>query len=90
MINIPKPRPFAQSDDLMFEACDTEIGHFFVSFSPWQTSHEALSKQESNRGEKNLYCLSRARRISENAFGVLAARFWVFHTVLRLKPDSAT
>ena len=36
------------------------------------------------------YRLSRARRVSENAFGILAARFGVFHTMMRLSPVKVT
>jgi len=36
------------------------------------------------------YLLSRARRVSENAFGILAVRFGVFHTMMHLTPDKVT
>ena len=35
------------------------------------------------------YHLSRARQISENVFGILAARFGVFRTPIHLSPDNA-
>ena len=35
------------------------------------------------------YRLSRARRVSENAFGLLASRFCVFHSTFNVRPESA-
>lgn len=49
-------------------------------------------KAEEERWQRRIfdYRLSRARRLSENAFGILTMRFGVFRTCMRLSPDKAT
>lgn len=51
---------------------------------PYSRSNLSIEQQIFN------YRLSRARRIVENAFGILASRFRVFHTDIMLNPEKAT
>ena len=46
--------------------------------------HQGLSREKRILN----YRLSRARRIVENAFGILANRFCVFMTTIHLSPDN--
>lgn len=94
MIHIPPPRPLPQSEDPIFEVSDAAIDHFFVCDDAFPLGKHLMKPYPSKNlsEEKRIfnYRLSRARRISENAFGLLAARFRIFHTVISLKPESVT
>ena len=91
-IHIPPPRSLTQSNDPIFEASDTAIDHFFVCDDAFPLGKHLMkpypSKNLSEERRIFNYRLSRARRISENVFGLLAARFRVFHTMISLKPES--
>ena len=65
--------------------------------SLWGMMHsvlpDTLIKPYPNRGQTEEqqifnYRLSRARRVSENAFGLLASRFRVFHSMFNVRPES--
>lgn len=43
--------------------------------------------QDANKRMFN-YCLSKARRVSENAFGIMCAIFRIFFTPIYLKPET--
>lgn len=93
-LNLPPPRPLPESDDPIFEVPDTPIDYFFVCDDAFPLGKHLMKPYPSrNLSEERRifnYRLSRARRISENAFGLLASRFRVFHTMLCLKPESVT
>ncbi|KAL8569159.1 hypothetical protein ACOMHN_020286 [Nucella lapillus] len=56
------------------------------------SSGAATDPAEIERRKQRLfdYRLSRARRLSENVFGILVAKFGVFQRTMRLSPDNAT
>ncbi|KAL8596868.1 hypothetical protein ACOMHN_060676 [Nucella lapillus] len=56
------------------------------------SSGAATDPAEMERRKQRLfdYRLSRARRLSENVFGILVAKFGVFQRAMRLSPDNAT
>jgi len=77
----------------MNPASDVEIPYFIVGDDAFPMK-PYLMKPYSRRNlcDSELitnYRLSRARRTSENAFGILANVFRIFHTPINLQPDKA-
>lgn len=69
-----------------------EDSHYFIVGDEAFAMQQWLIKPFARRGltrEQQIfnYRLSRARRIVENAFGILAKRFGVFGTTIKLMPD---
>lgn len=92
-LNIPPPSTLLKDDTELLEDWNPVIPHYFVGDEAFALSQNIM-KPYPKRGlteEQRVfnYRLSRARRISENAFGILAAKFRVFHTTLCVKPESA-
>lgn len=85
-LNIPSPMP------LPGENCPVP---FMIAADDAFPLKENIIKPYSNTGlttKKRIfnYRLSRARRIVENAFGILSNRFRVFMTPIGLEPDKVT
>lgn len=84
-LKIPKPRTLPSSDK--------ELPFVFVGDDAFALT-ENFMKPYSQIGltpEQRIfnYRLSRARRIVENAFGILVSRFGVFQRPIALSPDKA-
>ena len=93
-LGVPGPRPLP--------SCNDPIPFFIVGddafpvkpylFKPYPAKRMAdmASMEQERRTERIFnYRLSRARRISENVFVILAARLGVFRPVIHLSPDNA-
>ena len=69
-----------------------DVPYFFVgddAFALRETMMKPYSKRNLNDDERIFnYRLSRARRVVENAFGILANRFQVLLTTMRHKPST--
>ena len=69
-----------------FEVPNAAIDYFFVCDNAFPLAKHLMKPYPSRNlsEERQLfnYRLSRARRISENVFGLLASRFHVFHTMM--------
>ena len=94
-IYLPQAKPLPQNPDPVFEdTSDIDIDYFFVCDDAFPLGLHLMkpySKRQLSEERRIFnYRLSRARRVSENAFGILAARFGVLHTMMRLGPDKAT
>lgn len=88
-LNIPPPQelPYCQTN--------IKIPHFFVGdeafplkenlMRPFSKSREGLVPREERIFN---YRLSRARRIIENSFGIMVARFRIFHRVINGNPET--
>ena len=81
-LNVPKSTPLLDGID---------IPYVLVGDSAFPLSHYMMKPypQKNICSEKRIfkYRLSRARRISENAFGILANRWRVFRKPFLLKPE---
>ena len=100
-LNLPPPRPLPDlnmgnaHDDSFLEGCrnETPLPCVFVAddaFPLDENMMKPFSQTNLTDGKRIFnYRLSRARRTSENAFGILANIFRVFHTKIYLSTESA-
>ena len=93
-LGLPCPAPLPQSQETTFDNSFTRpVPYFFASDDAFSLEPYMMKPY----GQNNLsemkrifnYRLSRARRLSENAFGILASRFRVFLTTMCISPESA-
>ena len=96
LLNLPPPRPLPKSDDPTWLSLDdedeVEVPFVFVADSAFPLTKYCMKPYP----EKNIddrkgifnYRLSRFRRISENAFGILVNIFGIFRTTIDLDPDT--
>jgi len=92
-LNIPQPSELPV-DDVNYQDWRPVIPYYFVGDDAFSLS-ENLMKPYPNRGQTEEqrilnYRFSRARRVSENAFGILSSKFRVFLSTLCVKPENAT
>ena len=92
-LSIPQPKQLP-IDDISYEDWKPVIPHYFVGDDAFSLTPNVM-KPYPNRGQTEEqrvlnYRLSRARRVSENAFGILSAKFRVFHSTLCVTPGHAT
>ncbi|XP_058623365.1 uncharacterized protein LOC131534485 [Onychostoma macrolepis] len=83
LLNFPPPEPLPNSDILM--------PYMFVGDEAYPLRNDLMKPypfRQMEHGQRILnYRLSRARRVVENAFGILANRLRVFRSTICLEPD---
>ena len=84
-IKLPACRPFPGDDEPMPFAFVADDAFALSSYMQKPFSHRTLTKEERIYN----YRLSRARRVVENAFGIMANRWRVLLTNITILPDRA-
>lgn len=95
-LNLPPPRPLPSSGDPAWQPFESNeaVPFVFVGDNAFPLTKHCL-KPYPDRGctdKKRIfnYRLSRFRRVTENAFGILTSVFRIFSTKINLQPDKAT
>lgn len=85
-LKLPAPEPIVQNGNNMpyVFVADDAFGMTENLLKPYSGDNLDHDQRVFN------YRLSRARRVSENAFGILSARFGVFRSAIQLAPEKAT
>ena len=84
-VNVPPPRNLPRGHDPLPFVVVADDAFPLKSYLVKPYPHRNLTNEQ----QKFNYQLSRARRVVENAFGVLACRFRLFLTTINLSPDNA-
>lgn len=84
-LNLPEPEPIAHNGDRM--------PFVFVADDAFAMTENLLKPYGGDKLDHNQrvfnYRLSRARQVSENAFGILSSRFLVLRSPIQLAPEKA-
>ena len=94
-LGLPQPRLLPESTDKSFSDSYTQkpVPFYLAGDDAFPLENNIMKPySQRNLSEEKMilnYRLSRARRISENVFGILSSRFRVFSTVMCVKPESA-
>lgn len=82
-LNIPKPEPIS---------FDLDLEYVFVGDDAFALRPDLIKpyNRESLNNERRIcnYRISRARRVVENSFGILASRFRIFYTAINLNVET--
>lgn len=85
-LGVPKPAPFP--------GFQKDLSYFFVGDDAFELSENLMKPYPTQRLTLKQrifnYRLSRARRVVENAFGILATRFRIFRREIEMEPENAT
>ena len=87
-LNLPQPEVLDEGDSL-------PVPYVFVGDDAFAMTENLMKSYSEAHGQLNNdqrvynYCLSRARRVVENAFGILSSRFGVFQKPILLCPEKA-
>eukprot|EP00794_Sanderia_malayensis_P007645 gene7645-biopygen6226 len=94
-LNLPEDRPLPQNGDQTWAHHETDetVPFVFVTDNAFPLTRHCMKpypeKGCTDRNRVFNYRLSRFRRVSENAFGIMTAIFRIFGTKINLHPDKA-
>lgn len=83
LLNVPEPEPLPNTDTVMLYMLFADDAFLLCTDLQKPFSHQQLDHDQRIYN----YRLSRARRVVENTFGILANRLRVFRTTISLDPD---
>ena len=95
-LNLPPPRPLPKSKDSSWTPFESneEVPFVFVADNAFPLSNICMKPYPENgvtdRKRVFNYRLSRFRRVTENAFGILTSVFRIFSTKINMHPDRGT
>ena len=81
-LSLPKPKPLHENRKEAQFVCVGDDAFLLTNYmmKPYPENNLTIDNRIFN------YCLSRARQISENTFGILANRWRVLHKLFSLQP----